>query len=393
MCEESRNFVADNNYTQQTMIYTVNSAELYTRLQNLAKVILAKNSIQILDCVLFEIKGDVLNLRSTDKEVTLESKMNLVETSGDSSFALNAKRIIDILKTIPEQPITLDVNTSSLQINLKYKNGEMVFQGESAEEFPELLQSGDAQSSISVNNAALSQALGNGAVATASDDSRAAMQGIFFDITPEEFAVVASDGRKLVRSLVKCDTHGISSNFILPQKPTAIVRSVLGDAEGEVKISTYAEGNATFDTGEYVMHCRLISETYPNYRAVIPQNNDRIATIDKETLVGALKRVMVIADRSTCLVKLQFEPNKVTLSAENNNYAMSAEERILCQYEGLPIKIGFQGDYLQELLTRISTDEVVIQLSDPSRASLILPSSQEENVNVLMLLMPLLITN
>lgn len=375
------------------MRYIVNSAELYSHLQNLDKVILAKNTVPILSCVLFEINDTRLNLRATDKEITLTSSLQLAESGGDSSFAVNAKRILDILKVVPEQPITLDVNTSTLQIDLKYQNGHMIFQGENADEFPQLKSQENETSSFLVAADALNNALANAVVATASDDARIAMQGIYFDITPGEFAVVASDGRKLVRSLISCDTNNVTASFILPQKPVNIIRAVVGKNLESINISTFAEGNATFDMGDYVMHCRLITEAYPNYKKVIPQNNDRIATLDRESLMGALKRVLVGADHATSLVKMQFEADKVTLTAENNNYAQSAEEHILCQYEGMPIKIGFQGNYLTDLLGRLNTEEVIIQLSDPSRAGLILPSKQEENFNILMLLMPLLITN
>lgn len=375
------------------MRYVVNSAELYSHLQNLDKVILPKNNIPILSCVLFEIEDVTLKMRATDKEITLTSSLQLIESSGNCSFAVNAKRIIEILKAIPEQPVTLDVDTATLQIDLNYQNGHIAFQGERADEFPLLRVNEGATASFAVNAVSLGQGLANAVVATASDEGRVAMQGIFFDVSPEEFAIVASDGRKLVRTLINCDTNGVSISFILPQKPVGIVRSVLDKATEEVRISTFAEGNATFDMGNYTMHCRLVAEAYPNYKKVIPSMNDRVATIDRVSLVNALRRVMVIVDRSTSLVKLQFESDKLTLTAENNNYAQSAEEHILCQYEGLPIKIGFQGNFLQDLLGRVGSDEVVFKLSDPSRAGLLLPSEQEEGINILMLLMPLLITN
>ena len=149
------------------MRYTVNSAELYSHLQNLDKVILVKNTIPILSCVLFEVKGDTLNMRATDKEITLTSNMKLIESGGDSSFAVNAKRILDILKVLPEQPVILDVNTSSLQIELKHQNGHIVFQGESADEFPLLKKNEGETASFPVPAEALSKGLANAAVATA----------------------------------------------------------------------------------------------------------------------------------------------------------------------------------------------------------------------------------
>jgi DNA polymerase III subunit beta len=375
------------------MRYIVNSAELLNVLQVLDRVILTKNVTPIQSCVLFDVSENVLNLRSTDKEITLLCSLSLVESSGDYKFAVNAKRILEILKTIPEQPLTFDVNTQSLQINLSYQNGYMTFQGESADDFPELKAiEGDA-TSFEVSTKALNIALGNAMVATSSEEGRKAMRGVFFDLTPEDFSVVASDGRKLALTKVACDKHDTTASFILPPKPIGIVRSVLDRFEGNVSVKATAEGNATFEMGNFSLFCRLIDEPYPNYRRVIPQNNDRIALVDRNSLVNALRRVIAIADKSTCLVKVQLEPDKLTLSAENNNYAQSAEEHIVCQYDDVPVKIGFQGSYLVDLVNRLSSEEVVLKLADPSRAALIVPTVQEENTDTLMLLMPLLITN
>lgn len=375
------------------MRFTVNSAELLNVLQILDKVILTKNITPIQSCVLFEVIENVLKLRSTDKEITLSCSLDLIDSSGDYKIAINAKRILDILKTIPEQPLTFDVNPSSLQINLDYQNGHMVFQGENADEFPALKTIDGDITSFTVPTKALNIALGNAMVAASTDSSRLAMQGVLFDLTPEDFAVVASDGRKLARTLVECNVHDITSNFILPPKPIGIIRSIFDKFDGEVNIGTNTEGNATFEIGRFALYCRLVQEPYPNYRRVIPQNNDRIATIDRNSLVNALRRVIAIADKSTCLVKLQLDSDKMTLSAENNNYAQSAEEQIMCQYDNVPIKIGFQGDFLLDLINRLSGDEIVLKLSDPSRAGLIVPVTQEEQTQVVMLIMPLLITN
>lgn len=375
------------------MRYTVNSAELLSVLQVLDRVILTKNVTPIQSCVLFDISGNILKMRSTDKEITLSCSLDLIDASGDYRIAVNAKRILEILKTIPEQPLTFDVNTSSLQINLSYQNGHMVFQGENADEFPELRTVEGETASFSVSTKALNVALGNAVVAASTEESRKAMQGVFFDLTPEDFSVVASDGRKLARTVVECDTHGITESFILPPKPIGIIRSVLDKFDGETNVKTNAEGNATFEMGRFSMFCRLVQEPYPNYRRVIPQGNDRIATIDRSSLVNALRRVIAIADKSTCLVKMQLDSDKMTLSAENNNYAQSAEEQIVCQYDSVPIKIGFQGDYLVDLVNRLGSEEIVLKLSDPSRAALIVPVTQEEQTETIMLLMPLLITN
>lgn len=376
------------------MRYTLNSAELLDQLQILDKVVPTKNVTPIELCVLFDIKDDTLYLRSTDREITLTSSMPIADSSGDCRFAIESKRMIEILRTMPEQPVTLDVDTVSLQINIDFQNGHLVIQGESADDFPALKNIEGEISSFPVNSKALSRALGNAMAATATEKARLVMQGVFFDITPDEFAVVASDGRKLSRTLIKSESqNNLTTSFVILPKPISIICSMIDKADGVVNVSSNTEGNASFSIGTFTMYCRLLSDPYPNYRKVIPQNNDNTAIIDRLSILSALKRAIAIADKATCLVKLQFGNDKITLSAENNNYAQSAEEQIVCQYDGVNLKVGFQGDFLYELINRINSNEVVIKLSDPSRAGLILPSEQEENTELLMLLMPLLITN
>lgn len=375
------------------MRYSVNSAELLNILQILDKVILTKNVSPIQACALFEVKDNMLNMRSTDKEITITCSIELIDASGECRIAINTKRIIEILRTIPEQPITFDINTTTQQITLSYQNGHMTFQGENADEFPSIKPIEGDITSFGVPAKALSQALGNALIGTAAEEARQNMKGVFFDLTPEYFAVVASDGRKLVRTLIDTSTNGLSTSFILPQKPINVMRSILEKLDSEVRVSTTATGNASFEFGNYVMYCRLVDENYPNYRRVIPQNNECTATIDRDSLVNALRRIIAIADKTTCLIKLQLDSDKMTLSAEDSSYSQSAEEQIMCQYDSMPIKIGFQGNFLYDLANRLTSDEIIIKLSDPSRAGLIIPSEQQEGTQVLMLLMPLLITN
>ena len=375
------------------MRFTLSSTTLSSRLSTLSKVITNKNAIAILESFLFEVRDGQLTITASDSENVMKSTCALDETDGNGSFAVSSQTILDAVRELPEQPLTFDVDTDQLVVKVYYQNGMYNFTVQNAEEYPQTQPMPTDVTRITFASGVLLANISRTLFATASEELRPVMNGIYFDITPEYTAIVASDGRKLVRSLITCDTNNVTASFILPQKPVNIIRAVVDKALADIKISTYAEGNATFDMGDYVMHCRLITEAYPNYKKVIPQNNDRIATLDREGIIGALRRVMVGADHATCLVKMQFEADKLTLTAENNNYAQSAEEHIICQYEGMPIKIGFQGNFLMDLLGRLNTEEVIIQLSDPSRAGLILPSKQEEKFNILMLLMPLLITN
>jgi DNA polymerase-3 subunit beta len=375
------------------MRYVVTSTLLYSRLQNVERVILPKNNIQILSCFLFEVHGSKMDVTASDKDTTMKTSIELLEANGDCKFALESKQLMDILKEIPEQPLTMDINSSTLQIELSYQNGKFMFQGESGDDYPMQQVTEGEERKIVIGAPQLTKGLSTAIIAAASDESRRVMNGIFMDITPEDLSVVASDGHKLVRYRIVCDTQGTTAQFTLPQKPAGILKVILEKEKNEVAINIIDNRYAIIETENYQISCRLIEEKYPNYKSVIPQHNDFIATIDRSSFMSAMRRVLVVADKTTALIKFQFESNLVTLTSENINYALSGEEKLVCQYEGAPLKIGFKGTDLLELINNLQGSEVILKLSDPSRAGLILPSEQGKDTDLLMLLMPLLINN
>ena len=214
-----------------------------------------------------------------------------------------------------------------------------------------------------------------------------------FDGITQSLDKLKSDGHKLVRYLIKADTAGVTTRFTMPQKPAAILKNILDKASGEMTLRAFGTGNAVVETEFYTINCRLIEDPYPNYKGVIPQNNANVAVLDRASLISAMRRVMVVSDKTTTLIKFLFEANKVTLTSEDINYAQSAEEQLVCQYDGQPLKMGFKGSDLLELIGNLQSQEMTLKLADPSKAGLILPSEQDEGTDLLMLLMPLLINN
>lgn len=375
------------------MRYVVTSTVLFSRLQNIERVILQKNSMPILSCFLFNMKGENLEVTATDNETTLKCEVALTQSDNDTCFAVPAKQLLDILKEIPEQPLTLDFNPTTLQIDLTYQNGHFSLQGEAGDDYP-IMKEGEGEShQIILNACTLSKAFSSAIIAASTDDARKVMNGLFVDVTPQDLSVVASDGHKLVCYRIICDTHDTTTSFILPRKPATLLRSIIEKLSSDITLHTFDDGNAIIEAENYKMSCRLLQEKYPNYKNVIPQKNNNIATLDRASIQSAIRRVLVASDKATALIKFNFEPNKVTLSTENLSYAQSAEEKLVCQYEGTPLHIGFRGDYMLELLSNIQCNDVVLKLSDPSRAGLVLPSEQDKNTDVIMLLMPLLIAN
>lgn len=372
------------------MRFNVSSTTLCNRLQTLSRVLASKNSLQILDCILFELEDGKLRLTASDSETTLVTTLDVQEADSSGRFAIKATTIINGLKEISEQPITIDVNNESKEIIINYQNGRSNFIGQNGDDYPVIQSIGEGTQQISIATDVLLGGISRALFATAEDELRPVMNGIYFDMTPESLTFVASDGHKLVRNRCLSVHSEQPSAFILPKKPAKTLKDILGRESGDAFIR-FDERNAQIQLENYTLSCRLIEGRYPNYMSVIPNDNPFHVTIDRAALIGALRRVLVFASTSTSLVKLRVDAGNMTVSAQDIDFSTSAEEHILCDYNGNPMSIGFKGTFLIDILNSITSQEVVLELADPSRAGVILPSEQEENEDLLMLLMPMML--
>ena len=181
-------------------------------------------------------------------------------------------------------------------------------------------------------------------------------------------------------------------SFIMPKKPATLLKSVLQKNDDEVLIR-FDERNASINFPGGTLLCRLIEGRYPNYNSVIPQDNPNRMTIDRMVLIGVIRRVLPFASDSSQQVRLHIEPGKAVISSEDIDFYTSAKEEIVCDYAGIPMDIGFKGTSLMEILGNLDSEEVELQLADPSRPCLILPTQQPENEDILMLIMPMLLND
>lgn len=374
------------------MRFTLSSSALNSRLQALAKVINSKNSLPILDCFLFEVAGNQLKVTASDSENVMTSTIVLDENNGDGRFAVPNRTILDAVKELPEQPLTFDVDTEKFTIKILYQNGLYIFAAQNGEEYPRAQAISDGATSIVVSGSVLNDNITRSLFATAQDELRPVMNGVFFDLTPDALSIVASDGHKLVRNKNFNIKSEESASFILPKKPATLLKNVLGKESGDVVVK-FDDRSAEIEYGEGKLSCRLIEGRYPNYNSVIPQNNTNHLTIDRRALIGALRRVLPFASESSQLVRLHLEAGKLELESKDVDFATSARENITCDYAGLTMDIGFKGSSLTEILNNLSSDEVTIQLADPSRAGVIVPAQQPEGEDILMLIMPMLLND
>ena len=374
------------------MRLTISSTALAARLSALSKVFNSKNSMPILDCYLFEVAGGTLTITASDSENVMTTQLQLDEADGDGTFAVNNRTILDAVKELPEQPLTLDVDMSSYAIKVVYMNGIYNFTGQSGNEFPRLQPLQDGAASIVIDSKTLANDISRSVFATANEELRPVMNGIYFDLTTDALAIVASDGHKLVRTRNKSIKTETPMSFIMPKKPATLLRNVLQKNDEDVLIR-FDERNATISYPGGTLSCRLIEGRYPNYNSVIPQDNPNRMTIDRAVLTGVIRRVLPFASDSSQQVRLHIEMGKAVISSEDIDFYTSAKEEIVCDYNGTPMDIGFKGTSLMEILNNLDCEEVELQLADPSRPCLILPTQQPENEDILMLIMPMLLND
>ena len=374
------------------MRFTLSSTALSSKLVALSRVINSKNALPILGDFVFDINGQTLSLTASDSENTMQTTVELTECDGDGRFAIGNHDLLEAVKGFSEQPITFDADLQTKIAKISYQNGLFSLPIESADEYPIAQTVGDGATTIVISNQLLNENINRSIFATAQDELRPVMNGIYFDLTADGLAVVASDGHKLVRNKVFTIKSEQPAAFILPKKPANLLRNLLGKDGGDV-IIRFDERNAEINYGEGILQCRLIEGRYPNYNSVIPQNNPNELRVDRLGLLAALRRVQPFANDSSNLIRFHVEGSTLQLDAEDYDFSKTATERMSCEYNGQPMSIGFKGSSFIEVLSNFDCQEVIIQLADPSRAGLVLPSEQPENQDVLMLMMPMLIND
>ena len=374
------------------MRFTVSSTALSSRLVALSRVINSKNSLPILGDFLFEVVDGRLDLTASDSEVMMKTSIELNENDGNGRFCVGNHDLLEAVKGISEQPISFDVDQSANIAKIGYQNGMFSLPVENADEFPQPQQIGEGATVINIATSVLAENINRSLFATAQAELRPVMNGIYFDLTPEHLAIVASDGHKLVRNKVLSIRSDQPAAFILPKKPATLLKGVLGKQGGDVTIS-FDDRNAEISYEEGVIICRLIEGRYPNYNSVIPQSNPNQLTVDRLGLLAALRRVQPFSNDSSNLIRFHVENGTLQLDAEDYDFSKTATERMSCDYNGMPMSIGFKGSSFIDILSNFDCEQVIIQLADPSRAGLVVPSEQPENQDVLMLMMPMLIND
>lgn len=373
------------------MKFIISSQRLLRSLQALSGVLSASNTMPILYDFLFQLDGRALTVTASDLETTMIVKLEVDMADGSGDVAIPAKMLLEILKTFPDIPITFQISLQSFAIELLAGEGKYKLAGHQSDEFP---QPPALENTIGMEFPAelLVNAFEKTVFAAGNDELRPAMSGVLCELTPNYCTFVATDAHKLVRYRRRDAVAPSSASIILPKKPINQLKSILS-SHLDVQVSfEYTERNAVFAFENFKLICRLIDGKYPNYEAVIPAQNPNCLTIDRLSLLSAMRRVAIFANKSTLQVRFKITGQELLLSSEDLDFSNEAKERLSCNYEGEDMEIGFNSRFFQEMLSNLEQDTIRLEMSAPNRPGILLPvDNQNENEDILMLVMPVMI--
>lgn len=373
------------------MKFSVSSSELLSGLMSVSKVIAPKPTKAILENYLFELNDSALTVTASDGETTLRTNIPISRIERPGSTAVPAKLLTDSLKEFPDQPLVFSIEEGSSTMDITWSSGASKLPCYDAADYPQIPAIQDSARNVVINASALLNGINNTIYATAEEELRPVMNGIYFDMETSSATLVASDAHKLVCYTFSNIQAPCPMNFILHKKPAAILRGLLSKYEEEVAIR-FDSKNAHFTFGENILVCRLIEGNYPAYRTVLPKNNSNKLTIGRSELLGVVKRIAVCSNQVANQVKFKLSYNELVISAQDLSFSMSAYETLACQYDGDEMEIGFKSAFLLEILSNLPYRNICMELADPARAALIVSADEsdaEEDIKAL--LMPVMI--
>ena len=370
------------------MKFNVSSKVLYSATSAVSKVINTKNTLAILDNFLINLTGNVLTITGSDQENALTARVEVEKAKGEGSVCLGARRLVELLKAIPDQGVTVELNEDTLEMQLTYQSGHYSFVGLPANQYPEFApESAGEPISFSIATEQMITGLDNTMFAVSNDEYRIIMQGVLFDVAPESITFVATDTRKLVRYIDKRTAPGVTGSCVIPSKPANIIKNVF--AKDETLNITMNTSSATIESGNFTFQCTFLNGNYPDYNRVIPRNNTNVLTVDRTALLDAVRRVAIFVEVDGGLEKFRIGSESILIKSNDPSLCTSAREQVPCAYTGTDLTIGFNAAYLTEILNTVKSQEVVVNLGDAGRPGVFRPAEEPDNTELVMLLMPM----
>ena len=356
----------------------------------LSKVINAKNSLPILGDILCEVKDKQMTMTASDSEVTVTRTIELEEMEGDGRFCVEAARLVSALSQLSEQPVTIIATTESSNVfTLQHDSGETYFPIENAEEFP-MPTANEFSTTMMLKGQSIRDALKRSLWATVDDELRPVLNGICLNATDEYIDIVASDGHVLVRNRLYDQGGEGTGKAIIPKKAAKLLSDVLDS--GEVKLQLN-ESMCQVETFPYTITFRLIEGKYPKYDSIIPIDQPICAVVPRVTMLNSIKKILPFTVESSKLLRLSFSNSTLMLTGEDDNFSIGANDKFNIEYPHPNMEIGVNGSRLLTLFNKLPGEESSMWMTDPSRAIVIEPKDQDDDVEITMLTMPMLMND
>jgi DNA polymerase III subunit beta len=371
------------------MKFVVSSSVLLKQLQQINGVIQTNSVLPILEDFLFEIEKNQLTVTATDLETMMRVKLE-VEARESGRVCIPAKILMDTLKNLPDQPLAFSID-NNFGIDITSDNGKYKVAGENPDNYPKEPEQ-DGTTAFTMTSGGLVTAISKTIFAVAMDEMRPAMTGVFFELFSDGLQTVATDAHRLVKYRRKDVSCPSSDSFIVPRKPLLLLKSSLPTNEDPISIN-YNNSHLFVQHKDTLLSCRLIDSRFPDYKVVIPADNPYKLHVAKADFTQALRRISIFSNKSTNQVVLSITGSQLQLSAQDIDFNFEGNEKMPCSYDGEDLAIAFNAKFLIEMLNATDTEEVVLELSGPTKAGILKPSEQGDSEDMLMLAMPLMINN
>lgn len=369
------------------MEFKVNSKELEKLLTKIIPAVPTRTPMPILENFLFDIKNGLLTIYATDLEISLISSIHIVADE-NMSLVVPARILYDTIKSFPDT--TVKFNLTNNKITLTTDFGSYNLSYIDAKEYPEIpsfpKKDEEDLQEISINGEDLRKAIERTSFAMSKEEMRPAMMGTLLELSEEGLRFVTTDGHRLVNLLNKKIIADSLNQYVIPEKAISVLQKIIDEKEVKIYLS---KSYVSFRLSDIELITRLIAQKYPDFKAVIPLENEFSLEVKTKELHDAIKRMLLYATTSTKRVKFSIKKENVEISTEDIDSGSSAKEFISSNYSGDSLDIGFNAGYVNDILSHLSSEkEIIFKLNSPTKAALVVPKEAHENEEVMMLLMP-----
>lgn len=372
------------------MKFVVSSSELLKGILTVQKAIPSKAPEAILEDYLMELSGGILRITASDMEITLRTELPVESTAEEGRIAVPARQITDLLKELPDQPLTIST-TGESSFECAWSSGASTLPYFNADDYPQIISAGEGAKTIEIPAQTLAEGIASTVYASSDEESRPIMSSIFFDIKPDSTTLVASDLQKLICYTSTDVKAAEPSSFVLNKRHAGVLKAVLGKEESPVQVR-FDEKTAVFSFGSTTVISCLVVGKYPDYKTIIPTNNANILSVGRAQLLNTVRRIAVCSPKASNIIKFELGAEGLEVSAQDVGFEIAAHDRVTCQYEGDDLVIGFKSTHIIEILSNFTCENIVMKFADRRRTALILPAEEGDAVQkVFGIVMPIMV--